>query len=166
MMSQRLHTSTRVENISLDPWTRDHRPLWLQAWSGHKHDCSGRIVGFNSADGLNIDRFDADGTIAVHEVPMPSTRTYECAQLSSLPASHLYRWRFFFFFPRLKPELSQASLGELKGINNNTSPSDIRFIPQRMRMGAELFQPSDGSTKQSAEVEESIYFAIISTGVF
>lgn len=69
-MSQRLHTSTRVENISLDPWTRDHRPLWLQAWSGHKHDCSGRIVGFNSADGLNIDRFYADGTIAV-QCPVP-----------------------------------------------------------------------------------------------
>ena len=70
---------------------------------------------------------------------------------------------FFFFFPGLEPELSQSSLGELEGINNNTSPSDIRFIPQRMRMRAELFQSSDGL---SAEVEESIYFAIISTGVF
>lgn len=74
---------------------------------------------------------------------------------------------FFFSFLDWSPSfLNRHWLGELEGINNNTSPSDIRFIPQRMRMRAELFQSSDGSTKQSAEVEESIYFAIISTGVF
>lgn len=162
MMSQRLHTSTRVENISLDPWTRDHRPLWLQAWSGHKHDCSGRIVGFNSADGLNIDRFYADGIMRC-QCPVPvhtNAHSFPAFQPATCTSG------VFFFFPGLEPELSQSSLGELEGINNNTSPSDIRFIPQRMRMRAELFQSSDGSTKQSAEVEESIYFAIISTGVF
>lgn len=58
----------------------------------------------------------------------------------------------FFSFPGLKFELSQASLGSLEVINNT---SDIWIIPQRLRLRAELFLSSDGSTKQSAKVEKS-----------